>query len=444
MKNSYIKIAFAFIGVIVGAGLSSGQDILQYFLCFGSSGLIGVMLLGLLNIVFGRIMVTLGCYYRSDNHEAVFSEISHPVVTRMLDLVLAVGGFCMGFVMVAGAGANMQQQFGIPFFVGALFCTLLIIFISFLDFEKITGILGGFTPVMIGMILLIAAYTFFGKSYDFQELDQVARTIKPAMGNLWLSVIDYYALCAMTGVSMAFILGGSVVRIGVAEKGGTIGGMLIGIIVMVAALSLYANIREIKDADMPMLAIVNSIHPFLASIYALTIFALIFNTAFSLYYSIARRYSGGDVRKMRRIMIMIASAGFLCSFGGFRQLIGIMYPVLGYMGILLLVILFCGYIRERKNIVFEKFLRRKMIRISLKKQDPDRKFNKKEEALFHRFGEISQADAGNLKRDIHEMASRIVENVDDTRAYAEEHFPVDDEKFRAELTGQQRNQAAEE
>ena len=32
------KIAFAYIGVIVGAGLSSGQDLLQYFLCFGKTG----------------------------------------------------------------------------------------------------------------------------------------------------------------------------------------------------------------------------------------------------------------------------------------------------------------------------------------------------------------------------------------------------------------------
>ena len=31
MQQSW-KIAFAYIGVIVGAGLSSGQDLLQYFI----------------------------------------------------------------------------------------------------------------------------------------------------------------------------------------------------------------------------------------------------------------------------------------------------------------------------------------------------------------------------------------------------------------------------
>lgn len=52
-------IALAYVGVIVGAGLSSGQDILQYFLSFGKIGILGVLILAALNILFGRVMVTL-------------------------------------------------------------------------------------------------------------------------------------------------------------------------------------------------------------------------------------------------------------------------------------------------------------------------------------------------------------------------------------------------
>ena len=36
-----VSIAMAYVGVIVGAGLSSGQDILQYFLSFGKQGIWG-------------------------------------------------------------------------------------------------------------------------------------------------------------------------------------------------------------------------------------------------------------------------------------------------------------------------------------------------------------------------------------------------------------------
>ena len=71
----------------------------------------------------------------------------------------------------------------------------------------------------------------------------------------------------MTAVSMAFILGGSVVRIGIAEKGGTRGGLLVGLVVFIAAISIFANLDTVKDADLPILAIANQIHPWLAYIY---------------------------------------------------------------------------------------------------------------------------------------------------------------------------------
>ena len=79
MTKKYLKIALAYVGVIVGAGLSSGQDLMQYFVSFGRQGIIGVILLAVLNIVFGKIIVTLGCYYDSDSHQDVLEQVAHPL-----------------------------------------------------------------------------------------------------------------------------------------------------------------------------------------------------------------------------------------------------------------------------------------------------------------------------------------------------------------------------
>lgn len=423
MQQSW-KIAFAYIGVIVGAGLSSGQDLLQYFISFGQIGLIGVLLLGLLNAAFGKIMLTLGSYYRADNHEEVFTQISHPIITRILDFVLISGSFIMGFVMIAGAGSNLEQQFGFPFWIGGLICSLLIITVSFMNFDKITNVLGVFTPIMIIMIFIITGYSFIGKSHDWTTLEAIAHTIKPATSNVWFSVINYYALCAMTAVSMAFILGGSVVRIGIAEKGGTRGGLLVGLVVFIAAISIFANLDTVKDADLPILAIANQIHPWLAYIYAITVFSLIFNTAFSLFYSIARRFANGSTKRMRIIIIFVVIIGYICSFFGFKDLISILYPILGYMGLLLLIILIYGWLRDRKDIIMEKLFRRKMLHLSLKN------LSEKERELFHTLGDISQADTKSLKEDIHNEAKEILSNtetVQELKDYVEEHLLIDEE-----------------
>ena len=161
--------------------------------------------LGLLNVIFGQIIVTLGSHYQSSNHQEVLEQIAHPVINRIIDVTLIISCFVVGFVMVAGAGANLQQQFGLPSWAGALLCSLLIIVISFMDFNKITRVLGIFTPLIILMILVVTAYTFAGKTYDFTALNAVADTMEPVMPNIYLSVMNYFALCVMNGVSMALV-----------------------------------------------------------------------------------------------------------------------------------------------------------------------------------------------------------------------------------------------
>ena len=96
ISKEALSLAMAYVGILVGAGLSSGQDMLQYFLSFGKIGLVGVVLLGVLNVVFGRIIVTLGSHYQSSNHQEVLEQIAHPVINRIIDIFLFCGRLCHG------------------------------------------------------------------------------------------------------------------------------------------------------------------------------------------------------------------------------------------------------------------------------------------------------------------------------------------------------------
>lgn len=182
-----------------------------------------------------------------------------------------------------------------------------------------------------------------------------------------------------------------------------------------------------------MLMIVNHIHPAFAFVYALVIFALIFNTAFSLYYATACRFGGDDMKKKRRLLIGIVAAGYICSFGGFTTLVSYMYPLLGYMGILLLVVLSVAWVEERENIIREKFLRRKMMRLLFRKYDDDYEFTAKHKKTFQKLGEMSAADTETLKEDIKAYVEEVVENHDDLQAYAKEHLSMEGSPLKKEL-----------
>ncbi|WP_027438216.1 hypothetical protein [Lachnospira multipara] len=68
----------------------------------------------------------------------------------------------------------------------------------------------------------------------------------------------------------------------------------VGVIVLAAYSVLYANVDTIANSEIPMLAIVAKINPIFAQINTFVIFALIFNTAFSLSYALAKRFAGAE------------------------------------------------------------------------------------------------------------------------------------------------------
>lgn len=426
MTKKYLSVAFAYVGVIVGAGLASGQDLLQYFLSFGAKGLIGIVALGVLNVIFGVVALQLGSYFRSDNHDEVFERITHPVLRRVIDVVLIFSAFTMGFVMLAGAGANLQQQFGVPTWAGSLLCALLVILTAFLDFDRIMNVIGVFTPIIMIAIAVLAIYSLVTPHAGIAELNAAARNVTPALPNLWLATINYFALCVVGGIAMAFVLGGSILRIGEARRAGRIGGLLIALVLGADALALYLNVDRIWDVNVPALAIARSIHPIFAFGYTLVIFALIYNTAFSLFYSTARRFSGGSTSRMRLVLIGVVAAGYAASFMGFKKLIGMMYPVIGWLGVVLLIILAVGWLRERSAVVREENLRRKLIRVLVRKHADDLEYTDEHRAQARTLAQASVVDGAELRREADTIAEQIADTQDDAAAYARAALPVDE------------------
>lgn len=114
MFKRALGIAMAFIGLIVGAGFASGQEMMQFFVAFGTMGIVGALIASLVMMLSGIAALQLGSYTQASEHTAVFRLVSHPAVAWFMDAVTVTTLFAIGFVMFAGGGANLSQQFGWP------------------------------------------------------------------------------------------------------------------------------------------------------------------------------------------------------------------------------------------------------------------------------------------------------------------------------------------
>lgn len=408
MNKKTISIMLAYVGVLTGAGLASGQEIMQYFVSFGIPGLFGLGAIGIMHILVGGIILQLGSHYLADSHIDVIEEVSNKYVGKFMDFALIVNCFLMGFVMIAGAGANLNQQFGFKPWIGSLICTLMIIFIGMLDFDKVTKVIGAFTPLIILFAVAGSIYTFVTIKPDWQGLDQLSQSVISPLPNVALSTVNYFGLCMISGISMAFVLGGSKTDSAEAGLGGMLGGLMVAILTALVGFTLFFTLPIVKDSDIPMQIVLENIHPTLGLIMSLIIFGMIFNSSISLFYSAARRFSDTE-NKFRRNLIIFTLLGFALSFMGFKKLMSILYPILGFLGLALTIILVIAWFKEKDEIKHEMRRRFAISVLTKRKLDDNEEFGRMEKEKLDRLAESSIIENKEIKKAVHKEVKEELE-----------------------------------
>ncbi|PTI44500.1 hypothetical protein [Staphylococcus succinus] len=340
-----LLIASAFIGVIVGAGFASGQEVLQYFTSFGLMGTIGAIITTALFAYVGMMLVWLGSKSKTDSHKEVIHQITGAstfgkLLGWIIDLVIIFTLFGVGVVMIAGAGSNLNQQFGLPPIIGTLLMTVLIILAGMLKVEGVVKVIGNITPFLIIFILVISFYSFLSTDTPISQLNDLSNAKPSSLPNWFVAGINYASFNTAVGASMAIVMGGSEKNTKVAATGGLVGGIALGVMIVLSHLAIFKQIDVVGDMEMPMLGIVNHISPILGIIMAIVIFGMIFNTGLGMFYAFATRFTVVDTVRFKIFYTGAVIIGLLLSFVGFTDLVAIFYPLIGYLGLVLILVLF--------------------------------------------------------------------------------------------------------
>lgn len=368
----------AFIGVLVGASFASGREALQYFVAFGNWGVLGAILTSLAMMVSGVTILQLGSYHRAKEHTSVFVAISGPVTARILDVATMITLFCIGFAMFAGAGANLEQQFGWSVWIGAVIMLALVLATGLLDVGKVTFVIGAITPFIIVLIAIATLWTIFTAQPDFATLHEQAQEVPTTLPNWWVAAINNLGLNVIVVVSMAIVIGGNFLDSREVGLGGIVGGFVFLFLLAVLVGSMYLTVDVVLDSEMPTLAMITDIHPSLGVFMALAIYGMIYNTAIGMFYALAKRLTRGRPQYFYRVYVITVLIGFVLSFIGFSNLIGWVYPILGYMGILMMVIIGWAWLKNRSNLETETELRRRARELLVKRYENSESLTREE------------------------------------------------------------------
>lgn len=326
----YWKIMFTYIGAIIGAGFASGQEILRFFVKFGYWGAVGAMLAGLLLAYFGYSIITTAAGLSMASYEQYLLFLFGPKLSRIFDAIICVFLLAGLAVMLVSSGSLCHHLWGWAQETGFL---LNAIFLYIVMLRGVSGMLWLNALLIPGLLILSLGVALEG----IRGGEEIFFTQQLTSG----FVVDSWLFAALLYVSYNLVLGMVVlVTLGeTARQGGSrgviAGGILLGIMAAFLSLALSMNRGIVQGHDIPMLALAESQNEWLSWGYSFVLWAAIVTTALGNGLGLQRRLEG-IWHGPKPVLAVLPFLPTLFLLGWpLGRAVGIIYPLLGYLGLIL-------------------------------------------------------------------------------------------------------------
>lgn len=343
------QIAMAFTGSFLGAGFVSGQELTQFFAVFGSYGLLGmvaaVLMLLTLSILVMRVARRTGII----EFGKIVVKQEMPWLRAIFGVVFILFLFGVVVVMTAGAGALLNQAFGLPKIWGS---ALMAVCLALLGLWEAQGVLNVFritVPCLIVMALITSVLSFF----CLEGNEVVARPFSganPLLGNWLFATIAFISYNMMVAISILVPIAPDVEAEKTIDEGIFQGAVQLLVVFVCILLPLIMHETMLTGAQLPMLMLAESIAPVWGIVYAVLLLCGMFGSGLACLFGVTVR-----IKKIARntrgsaLTLGLVAAAFIGSLAGFKELIGTILPVFGYIGFLAMIGIVLHHFSLRKG-----------------------------------------------------------------------------------------------
>lgn len=330
------QIATTNCGTVVGAGFASGQSIMQFFTQHGAWGTFGILISMLLFIWIGTKMMVIAHRIRAFSYQELNNYLFGRFFGKVANVLTLIILFGVTSVMLSGTGSIFEEQLGLPYQFGILVSIGLSYWVMTREIKGIIAVNALVVPMMIGFTVLIAVQMF--------EMDNLVRVIQwknPPTDDLkWLFDSLTYASLNFAFVQAVMVpIGSETEDESTLKWGGFWGGLGLGFMLLVSHFAMNSRMPEIMQFEIPMAEIIRDFGWYLHLLFLVVIYGEIFTTLVGNVFGMTRQIRSLYHVPVYAVVIAILLACFLISQVGFASLIDYLYPLFGYLGLLLLIFL---------------------------------------------------------------------------------------------------------
>jgi len=340
--GNIIKVAFLYTATIIGAGFASGQEIVQFFSMYYTGGFFGIILAGFLFSLVGYVVLSKVYSERISSYDEFLFPMMGYFLGRITEFIVMLFMACIMSVMLAGLGNVLMELTGLEYrycvIISAIACLLAI----FTNIKGIVTLSSFISPLLIAGIIFVGCYILISKDTSvFNISDKVT------------FVTDNWVFSAILYVSYNTILS-TVIMTGmlpylksrkVSAWGGLIGGGMLCVTALILNSALYFFYPHSITSEIPVLGIIQNNSLVLAKIYSVVLILAMFISGVTSGYCLTERISTKMKLNYKLVAAVLCALIIPMSSLGFSSLISTLYPVFGYLGLFMLLVILIQFFK---------------------------------------------------------------------------------------------------
>ncbi len=330
MKN-VLKVVFVIIGTLIGAGFASGQEVYLFFFSYGMKGLIGILISSIIIGVVIYSTFNILNKYKINTYKD-FLNILIPKNTKLkiiANFIINIFILITFFIMIAGFGAYFEQEIGINRLVGSLILAIITFIVFMTSIKGVVKVNELIVPILIGFIFIIGIISI----KDIHILNLENYVIRTNYTNFALSAVLYSSYNSILLIPVLITLNNYVKNKKQIFYISFISAIVTILLSVIIFLLLVRVDVDISKLEMPVVYVVSNMFKILRYIYGVIILGSIFTTAISLGVSFLQN-TAKNKKGYTQISIIMCITSVIISKFGFSNLVSLLYPIFGYLGLI--------------------------------------------------------------------------------------------------------------
>lgn len=323
------KVIMVIIGTLIGAGFASGREIYLFFMKYGKLGQIGIIISGIFTGLIIYLVLKKIQEKQIQNYSDLLQNINpkNKKINKCINIIVNSFLLISFYVMIAGFSAYMEQAYKLPIYISSTFFVIICYIVFQKSLQGMMKINSYLVPILLFLILYLGIknipYLLESKGAILIQTNQKGFLISSLLYASYNSIILIPVLVTMKKYISS-------------QRQINLISIISSVLIILLSFAIYGLLLKgqffIEELELPLIEITQEFGSFFRYIYGFVIIVSIFTSAVSAGYSFLENVSKNKKNYKRNLIIMSVIGVFVSNIG-FSNLVQILYPVFGLLGL---------------------------------------------------------------------------------------------------------------